>query len=275
MTTTVYVTKQIITMNPQQPTATHVAVRDGRILAVGDSNLMQQWGDFEIDQRFADMILMPGLIEGHCHLKEGSMWQWPYLGWFDRKDTSGKTWPGLRSMDAVVERLREVEATMQASNPDDATPIFAWGFDPIYFGGERMTTEHLNRVSNARAVVVGHANGHLMNVNSVALREANIDRHCEIEGVMRFENGEPNGELQEPAAMFPIMRLLGNVGLLAPLDEQTLRGFGRIACMQGVTTATDLVNKLSPQDLSVLSRLPGSLITLSVSRRLFKRFMAL
>lgn len=259
MTTTVYVTKQIITMNPQQPTATHVAVRDGRILAVGDSNLMQQWGDFEIDQRFADMILMPGLIEGHCHLKEGSMWQWPYLGWFDRKDTSGKTWPGLRSMDAVVERLREVEATMQASNPGDATPIFAWGFDPIYFGGERMTTEHLNRVSNARAVVVGHANGHLMNVNSVALREANIDRHCEIEGVMRFENGEPNGELQEPAAMFPIMRLLGNVGLLAPLDEQTLRGFGRIACMQGVTTATDLVNKLSPQDLSVLESITGEL----------------
>ena len=254
MTTTVYVAKNIITMNPGQPQATHVAVRDGRILAVGDAQLMAHWGEFTLDTRFADKTLMPGLIEGHCHLKEGGMWQWPYLGWFDRKDTNGKVWVGLRSMDAVVDRLREIDAQMRADGAPEDEAIFAWGFDPIYFGGERMTVHHLDRVSSTRRVVVGHANGHLMNANSVALRDAHIDRDCEIEGVMRFEDGEPNGELQEPAAMFPIMRLLGNIGLLAPLDEDALRGFGRIACLQGVTTTTDLVNKLSPEDLAVLRK---------------------
>ena len=34
-TTTIYVAREIITMNPMQATATHVAVRDGRILGVG------------------------------------------------------------------------------------------------------------------------------------------------------------------------------------------------------------------------------------------------
>ena len=34
MSITVYAARKIITMNPMQPEATHVAVRDGRILAV-------------------------------------------------------------------------------------------------------------------------------------------------------------------------------------------------------------------------------------------------
>ena len=33
--TTVFVARKILTMNPMQPEATHVAVREGRILAVG------------------------------------------------------------------------------------------------------------------------------------------------------------------------------------------------------------------------------------------------
>ena len=57
---------------------------------------------------------MPGLIEGHCHLKEGSMWDMPYLGWFDRRDPQGKVWSGLRSMDAVIARLIEIDAAMQS-----------------------------------------------------------------------------------------------------------------------------------------------------------------
>src|SRR5688572_18392695 len=82
---TVYPARKIITMNPMQPQATHVAVRDGRVLAVGDLARMKAWGAFEIDERFADKVLMPGLVEGHCHLKEGGMWAWHYLGWFDRR----------------------------------------------------------------------------------------------------------------------------------------------------------------------------------------------
>ncbi len=256
MTTTVYVARKILTMNPMQPEATHVAVRDGRILAVGDLERCAAWGSYTLDERFADKVLMPGLVEGHCHLKEGSMWDWAYTGWFDRRDPQGKVWPGLRSMDAVVARLAEVDAAMTAQGHGADVPLIAWGFDPIYFGGERMTVDHVDRASATRPIVVAHANGHLMNVNSAMLRLAEITRDNEVEGVVKFADGaavgEPTGELQEPAAMFLVLRRIGNAGLLAPMTEAGVRSFARLACMQGVTTATDLVNKLGDEDRRVL-----------------------
>jgi predicted amidohydrolase YtcJ len=257
-TTTVYPARKIITMNPMQPHATHVAVRDGRVLAVGSLADMQAWGAFALDERFAAKVLMPGLVEGHCHLKEGSMWDWTYLGWFDRRDPEGKVWSGLRSMDEVVSRLAEVAAKMTADGVPDTEPLVAWGFDPIYFGGERMTVHHVDRASATRPIVIGHANGHLMNVNSAMLRIAEITRDNEVEGVVKFaegaDEGEPTGELQEPAAMFLVLRKIGNAGLLAPMTEAGVRSFARLACLQGVTTATDLVNKLTADDCGVLEK---------------------
>jgi len=254
--TTVYAARKIITMNPMQPEATHVAVRDGRILGVGSLDALAAWGAYTLDERFADKVLMPGLIEGHCHLKEGSMWDMPYLGWFDRRDPQGTVWSGLRSMDAVVARLIEIDAEMHARGAAPTQALIAWGFDPIYFGGERMTVHHLDRASRTRPIVIAHANGHLMNVNSAMLQLGEITRDNEVEGVVKFASGpnagEPTGELQEPAAMFLVVRKIGDAGLLAPMTAAGVRSFARLACMQGVTTATDLVNKLTEADIAVL-----------------------
>ena len=261
MTTTVYPARKIITMNPMQPEASHVAVRDGRVLSVGTLEDAAAWGPYTLDERFKDKVLMPGLIEGHCHLKEGSMWDMHYLGWFDRRDPQGKVWNGLRSMDAVVARLAEVEAQMHADGQPADAPMIAWGFDPIYFGGERMTVDHLDRASATRPIVIAHANGHLMNVNSAMLKMADITRDNEVEGVVKFsagaKAGEPTGELQEPAAMFLVVRKVGDAGLLAPMTAEGVRSFARLACLQGVTTATDLVNKLTDTDCAVLEAALG------------------
>jgi len=271
MTTTIYAARKIITMNAMQPTATHVAVRDGRVLGVGTLQQLAGWGEHQLDLRFADKVLMPGLIEGHCHLKEGSMWDMPYLGWFDRRDPQGKLWPGLRSMDAVVARLVEIDAQLEAAGRPASEPLIAWGFDPIYFGGERMTVDHLDRACQRRPIVIAHANGHLMNINTAMLRLAEITRDNEVEGVVKFASGEPTGELQEPAAMFLVIRKIGSAGLLAPMDEAGVRSFARLACMQGVTTATDLANKLTEADCAVLET---ALADDAVSIRLLPAFQA-
>ncbi|HZV94264.1 MAG TPA: amidohydrolase family protein, partial [Caldimonas sp.] len=97
--------------------------------------------------------------------------------------------------------------------------------------------------------------------NSAMLKLAGIDRDTEVEGVVRFAGGaragEPNGELQEPAAMFLVLRKIGNAGLLGPMTVPGIRSFARLASMQGVTTATDLVNKLSDDDVRVLEQATG------------------
>ena len=82
---------------------------------------------------------MPGLVEGHCHLMEGGMWDLPYLGWFDRRDPTARSGPACARWTpwSPAHRGRRGDgATGQAREP-----LIAWGFDPIYFGGERMTVD--------------------------------------------------------------------------------------------------------------------------------------
>ena len=66
--TTVFRARKIITMNPSRPDADCVAVREGRILGAGPLGELDGWGDYHLDDRFADKILMPGLVESHSHL---------------------------------------------------------------------------------------------------------------------------------------------------------------------------------------------------------------
>jgi predicted amidohydrolase YtcJ len=251
MNTTVFSARKIITMNPMQPEATHLAVRDGRVLAVGDLARMREWGAFELDERFAGQVLMPGLVEGHSHLMAGGLWQFPFVGFHARTAPDGKVWSGCRNFDEVVQRLARIESAMG----DPKQPLVAWGFDPIFLGSERMTVAHLDRVSTTRPVVVLHASQHLMNVNSTALALAGVTRDTDIEGVVKDARGEPSGELQEFAAMFPITRLIGNIFRVTGTSEAGLRMFGQIAQLAGVTTATDLVNDLAADNVELLQRI--------------------
>ena len=77
---------------------------------------------------------MPGLIEGHSHLLEGGIWDYPYVGFYQRRSPDGSIWPALRNIDAVVERLQKAELDLR----DSEAPLVAWGFDPILFRGPRM-----------------------------------------------------------------------------------------------------------------------------------------
>ena len=72
---------------------------------------------------------------------------------------------------------------------------------------------------------------------------------------MKADDGEPTGELQEFAAMFPISRLIGNIFRVTGTSESGLRMFGQIAQLAGVTTATDLVNDLADESVELLQRI--------------------
>jgi predicted amidohydrolase YtcJ len=242
----VLVARKILTMNPRQPVATHVAIRDGKILSVGTREDMRQWTDAEPDTSFSDKVLMPGLVEGHSHLMEGAMWSAVYVGYYERRGPDGTRWPGLQSLDAVIARLREAERQL-----DDAdAPLLAWGFDPIFFGSERLTVTQLERVSATRPIAILHASVHLMNVNSPMLELAGIDEDTDVDGIVKDESGQLTGELQEFAAMFPVYRVIGaKLSLSASDNPDAIRAFGKVAQLAGVTTATDLLNDLSDKGM--------------------------
>lgn len=78
MPTTIYPARKILTLNHSRPEAPHVAVRDGRVLGAGTLDELRGWGVSDVDARFADKMLMPGLVEGHCHLMAGALWRHAY-----------------------------------------------------------------------------------------------------------------------------------------------------------------------------------------------------
>ena len=246
---TIFQARKILTMNPSRPLATHVAVRDGRILGAGALEELTGWGPHRLETRLADKVLMPGLVEGHSHLMEGAFWRFVYCGYFDRRDPNGRVWPGAKTLAEVLERLRAAQAALS----DPAAPLAGWGFDPIYFDNRRCVREDLDQVSRTRPVGMIHASAHIINCNSAALAAVGWLRSgIDHPGVPRGSAGLPTGELKGPEAMMAVAETLGlDRGALAG-DEVGLRLFSRLCVRAGVTTATDLASPLPDEALPML-----------------------
>lgn len=251
---TVYSARKIITMNPSRPEATHVAVREGRILGAGSLEELATWGAHKIDDRFADKVLTPGFVEGHAHTMEGSLWSKTYCGWFDRTDPDGKTWEGLMSIDAVIARLKE--AADKLTDPD--APVSGWQLDPIYMNNQRVTRQDLDRVSADRPVGVLHASGHILNVNSKALELAGLLKTgVNNPGIPLGPDGLPTGELKGPEVMTPVGVHVDFERGLLDADEGGLRRFARLCVRTGTTTITDLASRLGEDTVEMMLRVTG------------------
>ena len=237
----IFEARKILTMNPNRPVATHVAVRDGRILGVGTRRELEAWGASRLDRSLADKVLMPGLVEGHAHVYEGVVWDNVYVGSYDRRDPDGRMWSGLGSIEAIVTRLKEFEARLRS--PDE--PLVGWGFDPL-FVERRLVAADLDRVSTTRPVVVHHASLHISNVNSTTLRRAGLSADTESEFVLRDAQGRLTGELAGPVGRYLLLKAIGDMEFFAPGNSPAaVRRFARSAHINGVTTVTDLHNDLA------------------------------
>lgn len=249
----VFRAKRIITMDPNQPDATHVAVQEGKILAVGDANCADQWGPVTHDDSLAHTVLMPGFVEGHAHMMAGAMWRYAYAGYHDRIDPSGKLWKGMTDIDSVIEGLRAYGETL----PEDA-PLVGWGFDPIFLTSERLSAKHLDQISSTRPIAIMFSNFHLMCVNSKALEMVGYDAGTNAEGVVKGPDGAPTGELQEMAAMFPVMRRLGIDFRGLSQTPDAIRAYGEVSKRAGVTTITDLFSGLEDEDVATMIDITGA-----------------
>ena len=249
--TVIYPARKIVTMNPARPHASHVAVRDGRIVGAGTLDELAGWGAYTLDERFADKVLMPGLVEGHSHTMEGSFWAYVYCGYFDRMDPEGRVWPGLKSIDEIVARLREAAERIETPT----APLAGWSLDAIYYGSRRVSRHDLDKVSTGRAVGVLNASGHILNVNSRALELAGMLKPgIDHPGIPLSEDGLPTGEMKGPDAMAPLGVHTGFDRDLLACDEPGLRRFAKLCVRTGVTTAADLANLLPDDAVDMMVR---------------------
>ena len=171
---TVYRARQIITMDPSLPTATAVAVRDDRIVAVGTMETLQPWleaHDYEIDDSFLDKVLLPGLIDPHLHPGLGASllarneiitpedWELP----------SGFV-KGVTDRVGYLARLQE----LVDRDPDSEEPFFTWGWNTFWHGP--ITRQDLDAISTTRPIVVTQRSAHEVVLNTAALEGAHITK---------------------------------------------------------------------------------------------------
>ncbi len=247
----VFSSKKILTMDDNHPEATHVAVRDGIIVAIGGADCAEGWGDYEIIEDFKNDVLMPGLIEAHAHVSAGGVWRFTYCGHYARVDPDGQEWSGVTTYDGLIERLKKVAAGIPAGQP-----VVGWGFDPSFLEGDRLNRHQLDTVSQDHPVVVLHSNFHVLSANSRALSDAKLLQGSNIEGVVMGLDGLAYGELQEFAAMAPVMEHTG-VSFKDLSDADALRAYAKTAQNCGVTTVADLLSDLDDAEVKMLEEVTG------------------
>src|ERR1700761_1612943 len=93
---TVYTAKRVITMDANNPVATAVAVRGDRILAVGSLDSVKETlgsQPYSVDTTFAQLFMIPGLIEQHLHPILGALTLSIPVVANEAWVLPGKTWP--------------------------------------------------------------------------------------------------------------------------------------------------------------------------------------
>ncbi|MBT4519051.1 MAG: amidohydrolase [Halieaceae bacterium] len=160
----IYPAARIITMEPDHAFSEAVATRGGRIVAVGTlATLKTQFSNdgFTLDTTFSDKFILPGFVEPHLHPSLAALilpmhivaaMEWP---------TPRGTSIAVRGQKAFLNRLRELDASVQ-------TPwLMVWGYHFPYHGP--LSRQILDSISNTRPIMVWQRSVHEMYFNSKAL----------------------------------------------------------------------------------------------------------
>ena len=181
---------KIITVDADDRIAQAVAIAGGRIVAVGtDAAIARLAGPRTRRIDLKGLTVTPGLIDAHAHFSSGGA---------DRLDVMSLSYPDVRSVGDVVERLRKRVATTP-------TGVFVQGagWDDGKLDERRLlAARDLDPASPNNPVYLTHTTGHFGVANSAALALANITRDTRDPPngtIDRYPDGTPTGVLKESA----------------------------------------------------------------------------
>ncbi len=190
----IYVGGDIVTVNDAQPTAEAVAVKDGRILAVGSRADVEgaHKGQTTNVVDLAGRTLVPGLFDSHVHVAQLGT-QAVGANLLASPDGDANT------VDDVVRKLQEFA---KGSDVKRTGWVFGMGYDDSLLG-RHPTRDDLDKVSTKLPVIAVHISGHFSAVNSVALKQIGYTAASKdpVGGVIRRRPGsrEPLGVNEELA----------------------------------------------------------------------------
>jgi predicted amidohydrolase YtcJ len=214
------------------PGASVVAVRGGRIAAVGGAHVADGAAD-TVDA--GGRLVMPGFDDGHIHLLSGA-----------RESNGALLYP--------LETVADVQAAIRRhadAHPDDPW-VLGRGWLYAAFPGAMPTAAQLDEVVADRPAWMGCFDGHTGWANTLAMRLAGVDRDTPDPPaglVVRHADGNPTGAFKEGA-----QALIDAVVPQPTEDEDRVSVRSAIAGLHasGITAAQDAW--LDPDDLSFWGR---------------------
>ncbi len=187
----------ILTIDQSRPRVEAVAVKDGRILAVGSSSEIERYrGKQTVIHDLGGRTLLPGFVDAHGHAFMIGL-QAVSANLLSPPDGKVKDIKGLQS-------TLTQWASEHASTEKSIGMILGFGYDDAQLAEQRHPTrDDLDLVSKDIPVMIIHQSGHIGGMNSKALELAGITAATADPqgGVIRRdkEASRPNGVLEEAA----------------------------------------------------------------------------
>lgn len=184
-----FINGDIVTINPEQPTAEAVAVSQGKIIAVGSQTELAVFLGPDTDTiDLKQQTLLPGFIEPHTHPVASALLS-------ELLDLSGFTNP---TPEAVFARLQEA-----ADNTEPGEWIVAFGLDPLLTKGLIPPDRHkLDTIAPNNPVFILSQVMHTAYVNSLALQRSEVSLNTPDPDGGHFERdaqGQLSGIVHEAA----------------------------------------------------------------------------
>lgn len=246
--TKVYLAKKIITMEESKPMATAVAVTGDRIVAVGSLDEVKktlEGKNYTIDSRFADKIILPGLIDPHLHLWLFALIAPMQIVTPDDWNLPWATIKGITGRDAYLKKLHEIERSMK--NKEEW--LFTWGYHQYFHG--QLSRKDLDDISLTRPIVVWHRSVHEFYFNTAALNAMKVtDQMLKGHGHASEQTDLKNGHFWESGMMLIAKPLY-------PYMASSLRFFRGLEMCRQYISASGLTTTADPGIM-----LPGSALEL-------------
>jgi len=177
---------EIHTLTDPDERAEALAIRDGRIVAVGTAFDVEHLAGVETTVRDCEgRVVLPGFIDAHTHL--------PMVG----RRLVNADLSGADSTEAAVELLAARAADLDAEGGPDREWVLGFGYDESVWDDDRyLTADDLDGVDTDRPVAAVREDMHLASLDSVALDRL---RDAMPDADVRTRAGEPTGVVVESA----------------------------------------------------------------------------
>jgi predicted amidohydrolase YtcJ len=250
------------TVDRENPTATAVAIKDGKFIAVGsDAEAMALRGSATQVVDLQKRTVIPGLNDSHLHLIRGGL-----------NYNLELRWEGVPSL---------VDALRMLKDQADRTPAPQWvrvvgGWNEFQFAEKRLPTiDELNKAAPDTPVFVLHLYDRAL-LNRAALKVVGYTRDTPNPPggeIVKDANGEPTGMLvARPNAMILYSTLAKGPKLPLEYQVNSTRQFMRELNRLGVTSAIDAGGgyQAFPDDYQVVRELAANnQLTVRIAYNLF------